>query len=212
MTNGITVVIPATRSRLDEVEDCIRFMGPAGEIIVVTNPPDAIKQDDLFGVAQVVTYPSTEVNISKWWNHGQHYAQRGNDILYLESDVRMSWNWVLQLQDALDATNCTLAGVDRCRAVPHGYETQRGLGPWDLTHRPSGVALLARGQMMHDERLTMWFADDDFIWQHRVTFGAVLVGHGFRDADEFSHPDGGEPASAIADAARFTDKWGRPAW
>lgn len=216
------VLTCAPRSRVRETLELFDSLGtPTHRRVVVTTQPDPVR---VFP-GNVIVYPDTDINISKWWTLGlehiaSHYPSEHDiwDVLIIESDARMTPADVETVRDHMRVHDAVMAGAD-WRHVLNGkpYHVRRDNRSWipDPTAadagRIPGIACVIAGEIgiRHDTDFRWWLADDDFEWQHRVNGGTVLVGGTTVWHVGTQGPLQGERLQAWnEDQAKFLRKWG----
>lgn len=230
----IYVVIPAHRPRLDDLIDCIDFAdGLYLEYVVVTNTPDAITPIDLppLGRYQDHTHIVTcddEINLAKWYNAGVHRAQQlnflrvdrhpaePNSIFYMESDVRISYDSILALEEEMHEHAVSQIGPNFWD-LPEGHV---GLGTrttLEYVYPPYRVcqASMVPVSTPHrmDEQFRWWMEADDIEWKCRVDRGSRLSSVAAMHPGTLFHAMPPELTEATVESTeRFKKKWGKTPW
>src|SRR5882757_2848318 len=104
----------------------------------------------------------------------------------------------------------SLVGADWHNTAREPVQINREPIPGPVMNRLPGVCMLAAGELglRFDEQFRWWYADDDFVWQHRVNGGTGLV-RGQTILHGAGHPLEGERAQyAAEDEPKFLAKWG----
>lgn len=192
MLDDIWILTPAPAHRLQDVTECHDYAGiPEHHRVIVTNPPNSIRPGrNVKG--HLIDTGDPDLNISKWWNAGldyirSHYSKITREyqpyhILIAESDIRISSNDVHKLSYALEKFKAGIAGANwkGLNLATGEYLFSENNRHWgsDENWRFPGVGFMIDGSLglKFDEEFRWWFADDDFIFQHRLASNAVLVG------------------------------------
>lgn len=210
------VLTPCHRPRLGDLQESLKYLGHPGEhTVVVTTLPEPITVGSVD--AEVLLSPEPGINISRWWNLGLDYiAERESgpyEVLLMESDVRITLETVQVLRREMRDHNLGMTGADWHNTASNPIDIDREPVPGNVLHRIPGVCMLVAGELglRFDEQFRWWYADDDFVWQHRVNGGTGLV-RGQSIQHGTGHPLTGERAQyAVEDDAKFRAKWGAPA-
>lgn len=226
--DDVWILTPAPAHRLQDVTECHDYAGiPHDRRVIVTNPPNSILPGrNVKG--HLIDTGDPDLNISKWWNAGLDFIRsqyssitreyQTYHIMIAESDIRISASDVQQLSQALTRFRAGIAGANwrnlNLKAGEYLYsENNRHWGA-DETWRFPGVGFMVDGSMglRFDEEFRWWFADDDFIFQHRLASNSVLVG-----GTQMSHAGGtamddNRVRMASEDHAKFLKKWGLDAY
>lgn len=216
------VLTVAPGSRAAEAEEMFKSLDiPPDRRVLVTNPPDEVPHFPGY----LIHYPSSELNISKWWdaglNHIAKFYDDGEqwDVLLIETDARMRIEGVATLRRIMRETDTVMAGGDWRNVLspdspPHVRRDNTAWVP-DPEHpdagRIPGIACVVAGEagIRHDHEFRWWLADDDFEWQHRVGGGTVLV-----PGVEVWHTGTQGPLTGLRlqyweeDQHKFYEKWG----
>lgn len=208
---SIAVVIPCTRYRGGELQECLDFMGLDDRRVAVY-----LVADEVFSVGKYdVTWieRGRGVNLARWYNLGLKAAmQDGFDhVLYCESDVRILWDDVVNMRDILEYEQLGMVGPDFYNRNQLGVRRKRGAVPiWDRIAQCFVVPATSVCQM--DEDYRWWFEADDLEWRMREWKGTRLV-----SAPTSFHPFQGttrlggdhDRARAIEEGrAKFRKEWG----
>lgn len=215
------LLTPCHKPRLDDLLESLKHLGhPADRTVVVTTLPEPIGKEDVPDGVTVLLSPEPGINISRWWNLGLDWISQYGlwenepyEVLLMESDVRISLETVHVLRREMRDHGLAMAGADWHNMAREQIDIDREPIPGHVLHRIPGVCMLVAGELglRFDEQFRWWYADDDFVWQHRVNGGTGLVRnqsiqHGT------GHPLTGERAVyASEDAVKFQAKWGAPA-
>ena len=215
MSINTWILTCAPEHRKQEVVQLLEAAGHDPEyLLTITAEPRAIRPQTIPG--RIITFPERPLNISEWWNLGAEFIdnmERGNgntewNIIYMESDARLSARDVDLLQTALRTHDVGMAGSDWQHALTHD-DVRRGLN--DLhPYRLPGFALMVRGELglRHDPDMRWWFSDDDFEWTARANHGTVLVAGAelyHVGTDGLDSPD--KQTYAVEDEIKFKSKW-----
>lgn len=195
-----------------------------GHRVTVTTQPSPIQ--DASGLGELLVYPGTDINISKWWSLGLDFIQATMvsqgvtewDVLVMESDARMTREDVDTVRSTMRHVGVSMAGADWHHILtPGGWYARLDNAKWvpagfsaDQARLP-GMALVVAGEkgIRHDPEMRWWLADDDFEWQHRVNGGTVLVGGTTMHHEGTQGPLVGERLQAFReDQVKFLKKWG----
>ena len=209
------LLVPCHRPRLGDLQESLKYLGhmPA-RTVVVTTYPDPIQPYDLDPCVTVLISPEPGINISRWWNLGLDYITRNAEapyeVLLMESDVRITRETVEVLTREMRDHRLAMAGADWYGVADAPIEVCREPVPGPVEHRIPGVCMLVAGELglRFDEQMRWWYADDDFVWQHRVNGGTGLV-RGQTIQHGAGRPLEGERAQyAAEDEPKFLAKWG----
>lgn len=213
------LLTPCHKPRLDDLRESLTYLGhmPA-RTVVVTTLPEPIGPDDLDPCVTVLLSEEPGVNISRWWNLGLDYIARNGDgpyeVLLMESDVRITRETVEVLTREMRARQLAMVGADWYGAAREQIEVCREAVTTPIVNRIPGVCMLVAGELglRFDPQFRWWYADDDFVWQHRVNGGTGLV-RGQAIGHNGGTPLEGQLAQfAVEDAAKFQAKWGAKAF
>lgn len=208
------LLTPAPAGRLEDVLELHGMCGiPAERRVVVTTLPDPIEPGLVD--AEVLLFGSTEFNIGKWWTLGLDWIQDTADapyeVLLAESDARIHADDVGMLAWTLRDEGLTAVGPDWFGTLTPGELLVSEVNlPAPVHHRLPGTATMVAGELgvRHDPQFRWWYADDDFLFQHRLVGSVALVG-GTSLVHAGGTPLVGELSQwANEDAVKFRDKWG----
>ena len=211
------VLVPCQRSRLDLLHRLLDSLDHSRDrVVVVATQPDPLTPDDVAGRANhVVSYPTTEQHISRWWNAGLEYiadiAQVNHEVLAISSDYVGTNYSVAVLGVFLRQHDLSMAGPDHHTAQARFFRKEDHRGFYD---RVPGPCWMVKGELglRVDTNFRWWYSDDDLEMQARQ-LGPVGV---IPDTGLIPGPD--SPLSeektiwATEDRARYVAKWSREPW
>lgn len=179
--------------------------------MVVTTQPTPILSTDLPFDFDIVHTNSEEVNFAKWYNLGMGFArsQGASELLWLESDVRMPYETVERLQEALREGYLMVC--------PNYYWEARELKT-DLLWKRTALDRVIIGTMIDgstevyaDERYEWWYEMDDIEYQLRERGPVAIIWDAYARHVGFEYFD--MPLDKIDKTKRgrrlFLDKWGQ---
>lgn len=149
---------------------------------MVTTEPNPVTPQDVPGCFVIKT--SAEINLAKWYNLGFEAAKSipgTTEILWMESDARLSPDAVYRLQDVLLDWDLSLVGPDFYgrEAPPEAYgDTVLKFDNSRIPHtdRVCQVSMAqASSPLRMDERFRWWFEADDLEYRARLDKGTGLV-------------------------------------
>jgi hypothetical protein len=211
------VLTPCHQPRLDDLQESLKYLGhPAEHTVVVTTLPEPITVGSVD--AEVLLSPEPGINISRWWNLGlEHIAKQESgpyEVLCMESDVRITQETVHVLRREMRDHHLAMTGADWHGVASEQVEICREPVTTTIGHRIPGVCMLVAGELglRFDEQFRWWYADDDFVWQHRINGGTGLV-RGQMIGHNGGTPLAGQLAQfADEDGVKFHTKWGARAF
>ncbi len=186
-----------------------------------STPPIYMNRAGVY-VRYLPQWQGDEFNISKCWNYGldwvhrhhEHSAHHDEDyaVAVLNDDVRLQPGWCHAMADAIQ-----MRSVDVASPGPflHIDKTPVGQVPLDL--RPTGSHFMLRGYsgIRSDERMRVWYNDDD-IWQQAKQGRGYALIPGFTaenlDPSGWFSRTGWWADQAGRDRETFVQKWGFQPW
>ena len=170
----------------------------------------------------VLSFPTDECNISKWWNMGIDYCQelaqglgaKAWNTAVINDDVILPPGWVSAVVGTMRHLQCA-AGCSGGRfPVP---TVHHHAGPVDLYTRLQGFAFVLAGEkeLRADEELVWWTGDDSLGAQAALAGGMVMVPgfhveHLYPNAQTNHSPE--LTAQTGRDVETFVKKWGWRPW
>lgn len=209
----IYAILPCHQARLEDLEALVTSIElPRTDIrlVVVTTLPTPILSTDLPFDFDIVHTNSDEVNFAKWYNIGMTFARAEGaiELLWLESDVRMTYECVLALQRGL-REGYILVG-------PNYYNDVRPLKT-DLLSKEKEIDRVIIGTMIKaetlveaDERYEWWYEMDDIHYQLRERGPVAIVHDAIATHTGYEYFD--MPLDKVEKTRRgrqlFLEKWG----
>lgn len=228
------VVIPAHLPRLKDLSEAMASAdGPWVKFVVVTNTPTPITPQDLdffsLNRTPIVVTSDDEINLAKWYNHGVNEAQQWDKsydynlptgepkaIFYMESDVRISYRNIYELETEMHAHDVSQIGPNFHR-LPHGHSalgTRRTLDYVDPRYRvcqASMVPISSNHRM--DEQFAWHMEADDLEWKAKMDRGSRLSSVRATHTGTLFHQMPAElTEKSIKGTELFKKKWGKTPW
>lgn len=225
MTTNIPlyVIIPCL-NRHNLLSDLLNSIDVDPEYVVIIDTGSRPTLESFFSrQATVISEPlDSERNIQKWWNMGLGYVRevakvRGQNnyhIAILNSDLSITRHDLTILQEALEASGCSVSHPDHSRELVSGelvVKTEQIAVPFQ--YKMTGYCFVVDSSLKQDfdEDLKWWYGEDDFEWRARAVNGVARVGGTFVVNLD---PQGSErdndllPPQTINDCLLFQAKWG----
>lgn len=187
--------------------------------MVITTDPNPIEPHEVSGPRGVyVRKTSAEINLAKWYNLGFEAAIAFKDtteVLWMESDVRITPQGVHALQSVLRQRDLSLVGPDfHGRTHPQGLKValKYDNSPIPYTDRVCQCSMApAESPLRMDERFRWWYEADDLEFRARLAKGTGLVyGTGATHAGQLSWDMPRElKDKAKAGEQLFREIWGK---
>lgn len=210
------LLVPCQKSRLDLLQRLLGSLDhPRDRVVIVATVPDPITTE-VDGLANhIITYPTTEQHISRWWNAGLDYiaeqAQPRHEVLAVSSDYLGTPYSVAVLGAFLRRQGLSMVGPD------HHSDTHRIFRqgePRDVMTRVPGACWMLAGEsgLRADTDFRWWYSDDDLEMQARQVGGVgVIAGTGLVSGLD-SIMSAEKAQWAVEDRERFRQKWGHLPW
>lgn len=208
---ALTVVIPAHRASLPQLEQRLDELSDDMPIVVVTNGEDPLRPYEV-GDAVLVTDTEPDINIYRWWALGIASAtQFDNDVLILNADAQLLGDPYV-MSDALRTYDVSVAFPDAYNQLQmDAVRVRKSARPHeDLRNRMTGYAFVMRKDRLTlpDTGFRWWYGDDDLEWRLSGSGGTAMVGQ-----CGVVHPATGAGWPGMedvikADRRHFIAKWG----
>ena len=219
--SDVWVVIPCHRAYLDKLAVCVQaLLHDPEKVVIVTNVvTEPVTEADIapLGLKHLLTDPSPERNISRWWRMGIDWvlarAPKEHEVFLLNADSVISRDDVQELADELRRLDLSAVAPDFW-GITNGEDPVVYLEP-KPTHwieRLPGFAMMLAGEagIRPNERLRWWGSDNELEWQARALKGTGLI-----PGVLLEHPKkGGTPAAGWVlewweeDKKFLLEKWG----
>ena len=216
------VIIPCL-NRHNLLSDLLNSIDVDPDYVIIIDTGSKPTLESFFsGYGTVISEPlDSERNIQRWWNMGLSYARevakvRGQNkyhIAILNSDLSVNRHDLTILQEALEASGCSISHPDHSRELVSGelvVKTEQG--PVPFQYKMTGYCFVIDSELGldFDENLKWWFGEDDFEWRARVVKGVARVGGTFvvnldAQGSERDNPD--LPPQTLLDEQLFIRKW-----
>jgi hypothetical protein len=217
----IWVVIPANRSYVPHLRECLEVMGSFSDrAVIISNGPHPVTEHETGPVAKILHDPG-DINISRWWNRGldwvevQESSEHGmlmdeHHVLVLNADARIAPEGIVRLSHELARSQAVMAGPAR----GNGLYLDERTGPIPIQERAPGYCFMLKGsaRLRADERFAWWCGDDDLQYRARYQGGVLHVG-----PVPFTHLGDGVPKGeclrlAKEDVRKFEELYGTRPW
>jgi hypothetical protein len=213
------VLVPCQRSRRDLLIRLLESLDhPRDHVVIVATVPEPLTADELDGYANhVISYPTPEQHISRWWNAGLDYiesvraSRRHWEVLAISSDYQGTPYSVAVLGTFLRCRDLVMVGPDH-------HSDQERIFTFDqqrnVMERVPGACWMLRGEsgLRVDTDFRWWYSDDDLEMQARKAGGVgVVPGTGLVSGLD-SYLSEEKAIWAAEDRAKFIDKWSRQPW
>ena len=217
------VIIPCL-NRHNLLSDLLNAIDVDPDYVVIIDTGSKPTLDSFFsGYGTVISEPlDSERNIQKWWNMGLAYVRevakvRGENnyhIAILNSDLSITRHDLTILQEALEASECSISHPDHSRELVSGeivIKTEQIAVPFQ--YKMTGYCFVIDSNLNQDfdEELKWWYGEDDFEWRARVVNGVARVGGTFVVNLDAQGSERDNPVLRIQtgiDSSRFEKKWG----
>lgn len=217
------VIIPCL-NRHNLLSDLLNSIDVDPDYVVIIDTGSKPTLDSFFsGYATVISETlDSERNIQKWWNMGLSYVReiakvRGQNnyhIAILNSDLSITKHDLTILQEALEASGCSISHPDHSRELVSGelvIKTDQVAVPFQ--YKMTGYCFVLDSSLKQDfdEDLKWWYGEDDFEWRARAVNGVARVGGTFVVNLDAQGSERDNPILRVQtgiDSSRFEKKWG----
>jgi hypothetical protein len=189
---------------------------PRDRVVIVATVPDPLTADDVAGLANhVISYPTPEQHISRWWNAGLDYiaeqAQVNHEVLAISSDYVGTNYSVAALGAFLRRYGFTMVGPDHHTDSHRFFRAGEPRGALDRV--PGACWMLAgESKLRVDTDFRWWYSDDDLEMQAREVSGAGVIGGTGLEPGPDSYLSEEKAIWAAEDRERFIQKWSQQPW